>query len=55
MSNWPTFPQVYVHGALIGGLDILTEMSVRLCGLPQTSSSNTFGFDYIHHLYIYIY
>ena len=25
-SNWPTFPQVYVKGTLIGGLDILTEM-----------------------------
>ncbi|KAF0697905.1 Aste57867_11437 [Aphanomyces stellatus] len=27
MSNWPTFPQLYVRGALIGGLDILTEMA----------------------------
>ena len=26
-SNWPTFPQLYVNGALIGGLDILTEMA----------------------------
>ena len=25
--DWPTFPQLYVHGALIGGLDILTEMA----------------------------
>uniref|UniRef100_K3W8G0 Glutaredoxin n=1 Tax=Globisporangium ultimum (strain ATCC 200006 / CBS 805.95 / DAOM BR144) TaxID=431595 RepID=K3W8G0_GLOUD len=25
-SNWPTFPQLYVNGALIGGLDILKEM-----------------------------
>jgi Grx4 family monothiol glutaredoxin len=25
-SNWPTFPQIYVHGELIGGLDILKEM-----------------------------
>lgn len=22
-SNWPTYPQVYVNGDLIGGLDIL--------------------------------
>lgn len=28
-SNWPTFPQLYVNGALIGGLDILKEMKVR--------------------------
>ncbi|CAK4611385.1 hypothetical protein LEN26_010338 [Aphanomyces euteiches] len=27
MSNWPTYPQLYVHGSLIGGLDILTEMA----------------------------
>ncbi|HVN41916.1 MAG TPA: Grx4 family monothiol glutaredoxin [Steroidobacteraceae bacterium] len=25
-SNWPTYPQLYVKGELIGGSDILTEM-----------------------------
>lgn len=25
-SNWPTFPQIYVNGQLLGGNDILTEM-----------------------------
>jgi len=25
-SNWPTYPQLYVKGELIGGLDILKEM-----------------------------
>ncbi len=25
-SNWPTFPQVYVNGELVGGCDIATEM-----------------------------
>jgi monothiol glutaredoxin len=25
-SNWPTFPQLYVNGQLIGGCDIVTEM-----------------------------
>ncbi|XP_025095704.1 glutaredoxin-3-like [Pomacea canaliculata] len=25
-SNWPTFPQLYVNGELIGGLDIVKEM-----------------------------
>ena len=25
-SNWPTYPQLYVKGELIGGNDILTEM-----------------------------
>ncbi|RKO86135.1 putative thioredoxin, partial [Blyttiomyces helicus] len=26
MSDWPTYPQIYVNGELIGGLDILKEM-----------------------------
>ncbi len=25
-SNWPTFPQLYVNGKMIGGNDIITEM-----------------------------
>ena len=25
LSDWPTFPQVYVDGELIGGLDIIKE------------------------------
>ncbi len=25
-SNWPTFPQLYVNGELIGGCDIVMEM-----------------------------
>ena len=25
-ANWPTFPQLYVGGELIGGCDIITEM-----------------------------
>lgn len=26
-SNWPTFPQFYVNGELVGGLDIIKELS----------------------------
>ena len=26
MANWPTFPQIYVNGELIGGCDILVEL-----------------------------
>lgn len=26
-SNWPTYPQLYVNGELIGGSDIIMEMS----------------------------
>ena len=25
-SDWPTYPQLYVHGELMGGLDIMKEM-----------------------------
>jgi monothiol glutaredoxin len=26
ISNWPTIPQLFVHGELVGGCDIVTEM-----------------------------
>ena len=26
MSNWPTYPQLYVKGELLGGCDITLEM-----------------------------
>ncbi|EFJ47070.1 hypothetical protein VOLCADRAFT_32338, partial [Volvox carteri f. nagariensis] len=26
-SNWPTYPQLYVRGELVGGCDIVTEMA----------------------------
>lgn len=26
-SNWPTYPQLYINGELIGGLDIVKEMN----------------------------
>lgn len=25
-ANWPTFPQLYIHGELIGGCDIIMEL-----------------------------
>jgi Grx4 family monothiol glutaredoxin len=25
-SNWPTFPQLYINGELVGGLDIVKEL-----------------------------
>jgi len=25
-SNWPTIPQLYVNGELVGGADIMMEM-----------------------------
>lgn len=29
ISNWPTFPQIFVDGKLVGGCDILSEMHER--------------------------
>ena len=29
VSNWPTFPQVFVNGKLVGGCDIVHEMHER--------------------------
>jgi monothiol glutaredoxin len=26
VANWPTFPQLYINGELIGGADIMLEM-----------------------------
>ena len=26
VSNWPTFPQLYIEGELVGGCDIINEM-----------------------------
>lgn len=28
-SNWPTLPQVYIHGKFIGGSDIIAELAER--------------------------
>lgn len=28
-SDWPTYPQLYVKGELIGGLDIIKEMQAN--------------------------
>src|SRR5262245_25468032 len=38
-SNWPTFPQLYVNGKLVGGCDIVTglEESGELDGVLNAS------------------
>lgn len=28
-ANWPTFPQLWVNGELVGGCDIVTEMHAQ--------------------------
>jgi monothiol glutaredoxin len=40
ISNWPTIPQLFAHGELIGGCDIVTEMYesgelAEALGLPE--------------------
>ena len=41
-SNWPTFPQLYVNGELIGGSDIVEQMyeSGQLESLLKTVQEN---------------
>jgi Grx4 family monothiol glutaredoxin len=43
-SNWPTYPQLYIKGELIGGLDIVKEMvasgELKDCA-PNTQDLNT--------------
>jgi len=41
ISDWPTFPQVFVNGDLIGGADIVSQMheSGELKALLNTSES----------------
>uniref|UniRef100_A0A0A9WZT6 Glutaredoxin-3 n=1 Tax=Lygus hesperus TaxID=30085 RepID=A0A0A9WZT6_LYGHE len=34
-SNWPTYPQVYVNGELIGGLDVIKELQSMNQLLPS--------------------
>lgn len=36
-SNWPTYPQLYVNGALVGGVDIIKEM-VEDAGEPLATA-----------------
>jgi monothiol glutaredoxin len=40
-ANWPTFPQLYVGGELVGGCDIVTEMyqSGELATLVKTAAN----------------
>jgi monothiol glutaredoxin len=43
LSNWPTIPQLFVNGELVGGCDIVTEMYesgelAQALGVEQTES-----------------
>ncbi|MEE2732881.1 MAG: Grx4 family monothiol glutaredoxin [Pseudomonadota bacterium] len=42
-ANWPTFPQLWVKGELIGGSDIILEMAQQgeLQGLVEEAAADT--------------
>merc|ERR1719243_554070 len=42
-SNWPTYPQVYVKGELLGGLDVCKELAENdeVCGACYCASPST--------------
>jgi Grx4 family monothiol glutaredoxin len=40
-SDWPTYPQLYVNGDLIGGLDILKELKAEEGGLREQLGIST--------------
>lgn len=39
-GNWPTFPQLWVKGELVGGCDIITEMHSKGELLPLLTEAN---------------
>lgn len=47
ISHWPTYPQLFVNGELVGGCDIVEEMSnngsllpLLQAGIPKSSAEN---------------
>ncbi len=40
-SNWPTYPQLYIKGELVGGCDIITDMYQK--GELQTALAEAGG------------
>ncbi len=40
-SSWPTYPQLYVKGELVGGCDIILEMQVRVSSVQQLGAGHT--------------
>ena len=39
-ANWPTFPQLYVNGELIGGCDIIIDMHEQGTLTPTLKQAN---------------
>ncbi|XP_063933751.1 glutaredoxin 3-like [Zophobas morio] len=45
-SNWPTYPQLYVKGQLVGGVDVVKQ-------LVETVAPHLLKVDFYHHCYSY--
>lgn len=39
-SNWPTYPQLYVNGELVGGCDIVMDLFLKGQLKPMLDSAN---------------
>ena len=42
-ANWPTFPQLYIQGELVGGCDIVTELFEQGELQPMLESVSALG------------
>lgn len=42
-AKWPTFPQLYIQGELVGGCDIVTELFEQGELLPMLVAANAVG------------
>ena len=48
-SSWPTYPQLYASGKLLGGLDILKELQCAPCPLaPRVTLTALFAANQRH-------
>nr|XP_026655047.1 glutaredoxin-3-like [Zonotrichia albicollis] len=43
-SNWPTYPQLYVKGELVGGLDIVKVGAAFICNKNSIYCISNFHF-----------
>ncbi|HSX20534.1 MAG TPA: Grx4 family monothiol glutaredoxin [Gammaproteobacteria bacterium] len=44
-AQWPTFPQLYINGELIGGCDIVTDLQEKNELLPMFEAASAIGSD----------
>lgn len=44
-ANWPTFPQLYINGELIGGCDIVTQLNDENELMILLEAANAIGGD----------